>query len=119
MVDDSVIPDGHVSSFPPPPGSRIGLLRETVLEESKGSIALSLWDTDKTGDKSGVDKHRLETSNRVDPNHRVNGVNRFTQRNLDSSSTTGRSSVVASVDSRKRLEVDLVRTGQLRIDVIA
>lgn len=119
MVDDSVIPDSHVSSFPPPPGSRIGLLREAVLEKSEGSIALSLWDADKTGNKSGVDKHRLETSNRVDPNHGVNGVNRFTQRNLDSGSTTGRSLVVASVDSRERFEVDLVRTGQLRVDVVA
>jgi len=113
VVDDSVIPNCHVSSFPPPPGRSVSLLGKAVFQESKSSITLRLGDTDEPGDKPRVDKDRFQTSDRVDTDDRVDRVDGFAQGNLDSSSRARGSLVVTSVNGREGLEVDLVWSGQL------
>lgn len=66
VVDEPVVPDGHVVDFPLDPGGVFGSLGELRVEKGEGVVALGFRDAEDTTGKSRVDKDTLDTGDRLE-----------------------------------------------------
>lgn len=74
MSDNPVVPEDERARLPTSANLEVGGGGEATEEKSKDSITLGLGDADDPPCEACVDKDRLETGDRVDPDHGVDGL---------------------------------------------